>query len=193
VSRSHLTVAKIEVKSGAKGDLMRTILFVSLVGLSLAALPACSSDSSSSGSGGTSGTGGSGTGGSGTGGSGTGGSGTGGAAGSSSGGSAGAATGACTNSADDAIVNDTSKDVDGTTSTCGQSNIGNHAATKDCIIQGTGLSDGCAECYANVVDCVVANCITECLADPNGQPCSDCRKTNCDPAFETCSGIPSSN
>lgn len=99
-------------------------------------------------------------------------------------------TGACTNTADLGIVQDPAKDVEGKTASCGQMNIGNEPATKMCIIMQTGLSDACAQCFAATVSCVVQKCLSACIADPNAQPCTDCRKMNCDPAFYACSGLP---
>lgn len=107
------------------------------------------------------------------------------------GGSGGAPAAACTNADDLAIV--MSKDVAGITGKCGQDNLGAEPKTKDCIKAGTGLSDACVACFDGTVQCVVAKCFSECIADANSQPCKDCRKTNCDPAFEACSGLPSSN
>lgn len=107
------------------------------------------------------------------------------------GGSGGAPAAACTNAADLAIV--MSKDVAGITGKCGQDNLGAEPKTYDCIKAGTGLSDECVACFDGTVQCVVAKCFSECIADANSQPCKDCRKTNCDPAFEACSGLPSSN
>jgi len=62
------------------------------------------------------------------------------------------------------------------------------AATKDCI-KALGLSDACATCFDDEYHCVVANCLADCSVDPNGQACTDCRATNCDPAFADCSGL----
>ncbi|MEO7329482.1 MAG: hypothetical protein ABI193_12940, partial [Minicystis sp.] len=107
------------------------------------------------------------------------------------GGAGGAAGGACTNEADLAIVQ--SKDVAAIVGKCGQDNLGGEPKTKDCIKAMTGLSDPCVVCFDDTVQCVVAKCFGECIADANSQPCKDCRKANCDPAFEACSGLPSSN
>lgn len=73
---------------------------------------------------------------------------------------------------------------------CGQQNLGQDPATKDCIVMQTGLSDACAQCFADTVSCAVQHCLTECLSDPNSQACVNCRAQNCDPAFYACSGLP---
>ncbi|MFO0757527.1 MAG: hypothetical protein U0359_13605 [Byssovorax sp.] len=115
----------------------------------------------------------------------------GGATTSGSGGSGGAGMGACTNAADLAIV--MSKDVAGITGKCGQDNLGGEPKTKECIKAGTGLSDACVDCFDGTVQCVVMKCFSECVADATSQMCVDCRKANCDPAFEACSGLPAAN
>lgn len=124
-------------------------------------------------------------------------------AGSSVAGSAGAApdagpetsteagTGACNNSADLAIMADQAQltsDVGG----CAQKHFGAEPATKDCIVQETGLSDGCSQCFADSAKCIISKCLSQCISNPQGQACTDCRVANCDPAFVACSGVPTS-
>ena len=53
----------------------------------------------------------------------------------------------------------------------------------------TGLSAGCAGCYATLINCTIESCLTECLADPESQTCVCCREEKCMPAFATCSGV----
>ncbi len=99
------------------------------------------------------------------------------------------ATGACTNAADVAVAQ--SKDVKKIAQDCGTSKLGQEPATKDCIKTGTGLSDGCVTCFDAIVQCVVMKCLAQCASDPNSAACNTCRDTNCNPAFVTCSGLPS--
>ncbi len=146
------------------------------------------SGSSNGGSGGTTASGGGGTGGA-TGGTTASGGATGGttASGGSTGGSTGgAASGACTNAADLAVAQDPA--TPGAVGKCGQDNLGAEPATLDCI-KGLGFSDACAGCFDDTVKCAIMNCLNDCLADQNSQACIDCRATNCDPAFQMCSGI----
>lgn len=95
--------------------------------------------------------------------------------------------GACTNDADLAIV--MSKDVGSIAGACAQMNFGNDAATQQCIKDQTGLSDPCIVCFMDTIKCVIANCLTECLSDPNSAACVSCRAAKCDPAFAMCSGL----
>ena len=52
-------------------------------------------------------------------------------------------------------------------------------------------SDACLNCYLASVACVQMNCLPECLPDPAGAPCLECRETKgCTAAFYDCSGLP---
>jgi hypothetical protein len=98
----------------------------------------------------------------------------------------GPASGACTNAADNAIL--TSTDVEGIVEQCATENFGAEPATKECIADGTGLSDPCVTCFDDTIQCTVMNCIGECF---NGMTpeCTACMDANCTPAFEACSGL----
>lgn len=98
------------------------------------------------------------------------------------------AMGACTNGPDLAIVQ--AKDVKKIAEDCGKSSLGAEPATKNCIKTGTNLSDGCVTCFDDIVQCVVMKCFNQCFADPGSAACMTCRETNCNPAFKTCSGLP---
>jgi len=59
-----------------------------------------------------------------------------------------------------------------------------------CLIQETGLSQGCAACYLGVVACATENCLAECGADPASQACGACQvAAGCISEFVECSGI----
>jgi hypothetical protein len=101
----------------------------------------------------------------------------------------GAAGGACTNAADTAIRTADEAAFQKKISDCATTFVGQEQPTKDCIKEKTALSDACTECFGDVVLCAAEKCLTDCMADQNGKPCSDCRAANCDPAFVACSGI----
>ena len=70
--------------------------------------------------------------------------------------------------------------------------------TTDCLLDASGgaLSPGCASCFAVMVVCARDNCLNECLSDPLGNVCLDCRcgdnlpkHINCYTATEQCSGV----
>lgn len=110
--------------------------------------------------------------------------------GAGGGGGAPPAMGACINQADGAILQAPNNTVQADVEKCGKDNLGQEPATKNCIKMKTNLSDGCVTCFDDLVQCVAKNCFNDCFADPNGQPCLDCRAAKCDPAFEKCSGLP---
>jgi len=108
--------------------------------------------------------------------------------------SSGSAGGACTNASDLDIIQ--TQEVAGIAGNCAKNNLGNDAATKQCIKDattvdgGTGLSDGCIVCFDDTINCAINKCLTSCLADPNSDACTCCRIANCDSAFVACSGLP---
>ena len=62
-----------------------------------------------------------------------------------------------------------------------------------CTETATGLSPECMACTGDTVACGAAYCTTVCIADTEAQICIDCRcENNCTPAFDACSGNPSS-
>jgi hypothetical protein len=170
-----------------------SFLFILVPAFLIAGCGGGGSGSSTGGTGGTTASGGGGTGGA-TGGTTSMGGSTGGSTGGttsmggSTGGTGGGVMDACKNAADGAVISDPAKDVQGAVGKCGQDNLGQEPATLDCI-KALGLSDACAGCFDGTVSCTIMNCLNECIADAGSQPCKDCRKTNCDPAFEVCSGL----
>jgi hypothetical protein len=117
-----------------------------------------------------------------------------------------APSGKCTNAADLAKL-DTKPERDAVSAkakTCGVGcilNADKKKCTTDCLTkpepEGAGLSVDCTGCYVDIVLCAATNCMTPCLADPNGQPCADCQQgkppsttgVNCVTPFYTCSGL----
>ncbi len=57
-------------------------------------------------------------------------------------------------------------------------------------IEGTGLSDACAGCFATTGLCGLQNCLQQCAADSTSAPCKSCLWVNCTPAFGECTGLP---
>ncbi len=68
--------------------------------------------------------------------------------------------------------------------------------THECILEKTGMSSECADCYVASVDCGRTHCLTECVGS-NHELCFQCTcgdnlmSVNCIEPFETCSGLPS--
>lgn len=101
-------------------------------------------------------------------------------------------TGACQNTPDCPII------IGGTArssaQTCGQGCLGQpdqKACARACVIKDTKLSEGCADCYVNIVDCTIMNCVSACLSDANSTGCYQCQvEKGCRATFDTCSGLP---
>jgi hypothetical protein len=75
--------------------------------------------------------------------------------------------------------------------TCVQQNLADEAKRTQCIITQSGLSQACGECFGDAATCVIQKCLTQCMAGGTSPACVTCREQNCDPAFETCSGLAS--
>ncbi len=99
-------------------------------------------------------------------------------------------TGQCTNEADLAIIQGDEVDPTAEATTCGLAAIGKPPGTATpCIVEATGLSEGCAGCYGGTVDCTIANCIGACAADPSAEQCGVCmEEKGCIAAFDECAG-----
>jgi hypothetical protein len=62
---------------------------------------------------------------------------------------------------------------------------------RDCILSSLDMTSACAACYADFVDCTIANCVAACISDPNSDACHECQvEKGCRPTFDTCSGLP---
>ena len=100
--------------------------------------------------------------------------------------------GACINEQDGPILE--AQDVSAVAEGCGIDNIGDAAAAQKCIQDETGITDGCAACFGGIIGCIIEKCIAQCGpppigAGPDSPECGECRAENCDPAFEECSGV----
>jgi hypothetical protein len=86
----------------------------------------------------------------------------------------------------------TGSDVVGPVGDCAMSHTFDpDPAIRDCIVGATGLSNPCADCYAQAIHCTIMNCAFMCAGGGDSMPCMMCRATYCDPAFATCSGLTS--
>jgi hypothetical protein len=81
-----------------------------------------------------------------------------------------------------------------TAQACGQGEcLGSTDANcaRDCILATLAMSSGCATCYADLVNCTIADCLGACLANPASDGCQQCLAVSgCRPAFDSCSGLP---
>jgi hypothetical protein len=98
-------------------------------------------------------------------------------------------SGACTNEADQAIIDEV--DMEAEVTTCAFSCISAEdfeACATECLVTATGLSEACIACFTDMQMCIIDAC-PMCLTDSTGTPCLTCRRAECSPAFEACSGI----
>jgi len=102
-------------------------------------------------------------------------------------------TGACTNASDVAVL--MSFDPGMTASGCGMSCLADDTC-QDCYDKDANFSKvtpACRTCWVKITRCVADKCVLggggACLTDANGQACADCRTTNCNAEFTTCSGM----
>lgn len=52
------------------------------------------------------------------------------------------------------------------------------------------LSDGCFECFSEVVTCATENCLTVCIGTSQAE-CDACSEEHCTPRLVACTGLPS--
>ena len=52
-----------------------------------------------------------------------------------------------------------------------------------------GLSEGCRDCFLEVLECAIDHCISECIGTSQ-QVCDDCTEMHCTPRLLVCTGLP---
>ena len=63
------------------------------------------------------------------------------------------------------------------------------ACIAQCLVDQTGLSEGCSACYGFIGACAAAECLTECSKDSAGAPCRDCVDLHCTDTYDDCTGL----
>jgi hypothetical protein len=62
---------------------------------------------------------------------------------------------------------------------------------RSCILESLEMTEDCAGCYADFVNCTIAKCLGDCLQNPNSEACTGCQVSKgCRETFDTCSGLP---
>ncbi len=103
----------------------------------------------------------------------------------------GGSAGGCADAQDEAIFTQASEQT--AISNCATNNVNyatvslNEPAALDCI-EATGLTTACATCVDAEANCTVSQCALSCIS-PSSSSCTTCRDSNCQPAFNTCSGL----
>ena len=97
---------------------------------------------------------------------------------------------ACQNDTDCPFV------VDGTArltaGECGKGCLGKEeTCARDCVLEMLEMTDECAGCYADTVNCTIKNCAALCIADTEAAKCKECQiEKGCRESFNDCSGLP---
>ena len=64
------------------------------------------------------------------------------------------------------------------------------ACANPCVIEDTGLTEGCAGCYTGIIGCTFVYCLADCAADPDSEACGTCQTENgCYVTFYECTGL----
>ncbi|KAF4667329.1 hypothetical protein FOL47_003615 [Perkinsus chesapeaki] len=71
---------------------------------------------------------------------------------------------------------------------CGMQAMLDPSKISQCLEQGCGLTNGCADCFTESGKCVLDDCLSDCMT-PSNPSCKTCMDKNCNPAFLKCSGL----
>lgn len=98
-------------------------------------------------------------------------------------------TGACNNVSDrdalGAVGVDIAQEVQGCALSCA---LRGNSCSVACIERNIGVSEPCADCFADSISCTISRCALVCL-DASSGACARCQQSNCTPAFAECAGI----
>ena len=101
--------------------------------------------------------------------------------------------GACANASDLAVLDAGKETIDEAAKDCTLNCLGDPdlaGCAVPCVAEQTGLSHDCAACFVGVLDCMIDQCLPECVADPEGPECLQCTEDEgCLSDFDACSGL----
>ena len=98
--------------------------------------------------------------------------------------------GACENGDDLSALMEQEHEVYSVSSDCAMGCIGQDASCNSaCIGMQLGISDACADCFGQQVDCLIQNCLGQCVTDPESEACLACQNEHCMWAFCECAGM----
>jgi len=72
---------------------------------------------------------------------------------------------------------------------CGENCMGDPQCAAHCMRKKDGYSKRCTRCMGQLVGCTVDKCLGVCMMG-EGKDCKDCTRSQCDPLFAKCSGLP---
>ncbi len=97
-------------------------------------------------------------------------------------------SGACDND-DDTAALDEHAGLRDTMGQCALQCFGQNAACgAGCVRDAVGVSQGCADCFGEILACTLMHCAIQCI-DSASAACAECQEANCLPAFESCAGV----
>ena len=103
------------------------------------------------------------------------------------GGGGGGGEGACTNDQDEAVIAAVGGNLFDPAIACWSESC-DASCMATCVSQGYGVSESCARCFVDEVQCAVASCTDECQPDPQGAECTGCIYDSCWGEFCDCAG-----
>lgn len=58
----------------------------------------------------------------------------------------------------------------------------------NCIADNLGVSESCGDCFVDLISCMAANCVLQCI-DPGSSVCQRCERDRCRPPLVECAGV----
>lgn len=94
--------------------------------------------------------------------------------------------GACVNEADLTKIQPLNYDLEW--NKCVPGCVTNVDCNTSCFVDNTGLSEPCARCFAELVQCWIVNCASACPNGGGSPECFACVEQACMPDYQTCFG-----
>eukprot|EP00937_MAST-01D_sp_MAST-1D-sp2_P005484 g5484.t1 len=98
------------------------------------------------------------------------------------------AAGACTGTSDVAQIRARWGTLQESMTGCGTGCTGGAQCMLKCV-ESLGLSQPCAQCYADVATCTRSHCLFSCGFSPRGSSCAACSLKHCTPKLVICTGL----
>jgi hypothetical protein len=98
--------------------------------------------------------------------------------------------GACSQKDRDDYVHDASPKFTNQLRTCSKDTWAKNAKNFACLTRALpSLSEGCAQCYADMASCAKDNCKMACVMDSKSNKCIGCANANCQASLIKCTGV----
>ena len=80
------------------------------------------------------------------------------------------------------------EDINGVMRDCAIDCMGKSECAADCVEDASGVSAGCADCFAGSISCTMDHCIFNCM-DATSEKCQTCQEEHCTDDFVVCAGL----